>query len=138
MPRSASIALSESAAVGLFFMQRYRFLTINQYARVAHLNPSTARDQLLHMQRLGLLGFFGNAGLIGYGKTPKVYFLTRKGFDMLLRDCDFSLELIGPHKEVKVDSRWSPQMFHRLRTVDLMNTVVLNAAHKSLKKLPII
>ena len=66
MPRSSSITLSESAAVGLFFMQRYRYLTIDQYTRVTQINRSTARDQLRHMQRLGLLGFFGNSGLIGH------------------------------------------------------------------------
>jgi Replication-relaxation len=95
MPQSTSIALSQNAAVGLFFMQRYRFLTINQYARVAHLNRSTASDQLRHMQHHGLLGSFGNTGIRGYGKTPKVYFLTRKGFDILHRECDVPAELIG-------------------------------------------
>ena len=72
-----------SAAVGLFYMQRYRFLTIDQYARVTQKNRSTESDRLRHMQRLGLLGFFGYVGLIGHGKTPNVYFLTRKGFDLL-------------------------------------------------------
>jgi hypothetical protein len=120
MPRSSSITISESAAVGLFFMQRYRFLTIDQYARVTQINRSTARDQLRHMQRLGLLGFFGNAGLIGHGKTPKVYFLTRKGFDLLLSETDLPAELFGSYKEVKVEAAWSPQMYHRLRMVDLL------------------
>jgi hypothetical protein len=72
------------------------------------------------MQRLGLLGFFGNAGLIGHGKTPKVYFLTRKGFDLLLSETDIPAELLGSFKEVKVEAAWSPQMYHRLRTVDLL------------------
>ena len=120
MRRSTSIILSESAAVGLFFMQRYRFLTIDQYARVTQQNRSTARDQLRHMQLLGLLGFFGNVGLIGHGKTPKVYFLTRKGFDLLHSETAIPTELIGRFKEVKVEAAWSPQMFHRLRTVDLL------------------
>src|SRR5918995_720342 len=120
MRRSTRIILSESAAVGLFYMQRYRFLTIDQYARVTQKNPSTAKGQLRHMQRLGLLGFFGYVGLIGHGKTPKVYFLTRKGFDLLVSEADIPAELLGSFKEVKVEAAWSPQMYHRLRTVDLL------------------
>ena len=72
------------------------------------------------MQRLGFLGFFGNAGLIGHGKTPKVYFLTRKGFDLLVTETDIPAELLGSFKEVKVEAAWSPQMYHRLRMVDLL------------------
>src|SRR5687767_13716712 len=120
MRRSTSIILSESAIVGLFYMQRYRFLTIDQYARVTQKNRSTAKDQLRRMQGLGILGFFGNVGLIGHGKTPKVYFLTRKGFDLLVSESDIPAELLGSFKEVKVEAAWSPQMYHRLRTVDLL------------------
>jgi hypothetical protein len=120
MRPSTSIILSESAAVGLFFMQRYRFLTIDQYARVTQKNPSTVKGQLRHMQHLGLLGFFGYVGLIGHGKTPKVYFLTRKGFELLRSETDIPIELLGNFKEVKVEAAWSPQMYHRLRMVDLL------------------
>ena len=45
MPRGVSLTLTDSAAVGLFFIQRYRFLTIDQFARVVDLNRSTAADQ---------------------------------------------------------------------------------------------
>jgi predicted ArsR family transcriptional regulator len=115
MPRSAILTLSKNAVVGLFFMQRYRFLTIDQYARAASLNRSTARDQLHHMERHGLLGFFGNTGLAGQGKTPKAYFLTRKGWNMLLAESGIPPELLGSYKEVKVEARWSPQMGIHLR-----------------------
>jgi hypothetical protein len=54
------------------------------------------------------------------GKTPKAYFLTRKGWEILSRESDIPPELIGSHKEIHVESRWSPQMYHRLHTVDLM------------------
>jgi Replication-relaxation len=135
MPRSASIAVSQNAAVGLFFMQRYRFLTIDQYARVAYLHKSTASNQLRHMQHHGLLGSFGNTGIRGYGKTPKVYFLTRKGFDILHQECDFPEEILGTHKKVHIEARWSPQMYHRLRTVDLMistEVAIRNRPHLSM------
>jgi hypothetical protein len=39
---------------------------------------------------------------------------------MLLRESDIPPELLGTHKEIKVEARWSPQMYHRLRTVDVM------------------
>jgi hypothetical protein len=65
---------------------------------VTQKNPSTAKGQLRHMQRLGLLGFFGYVGLIGHGKTPKVYFLTRKGFELLLSETDIPAELLGSFK----------------------------------------
>src|SRR3954470_24474550 len=120
MPRGSALTLTDGATLGLFFIQRYRFLTIDQFARSANLNRSTASDQLRMMERFGLLGHFGNTGLAGYGKTPKAYFLTCKGWEILSRESDIPPELIGSYKEIHVEARWSPQMFHRLRTVDLM------------------
>ena len=120
MPRGSSLTLPQSTVLGLFFIQRYRFLTIDQFARAAGLNRSTASDQLRFLERFHLLEHFGNTGLSGHGKTPKAYFLTRKGWEMLLRESDIPPELIGSHKRIKVEARWSPQMYHRLRTVDLM------------------
>ena len=83
MPRGKNLTLTEAAAFGLFFIQRYRFLTIDQFARIASLNRKTAAGQLQFLERQGFLDHFGNTKLSGHGKTPKVYFLTRKGFDLL-------------------------------------------------------
>jgi hypothetical protein len=118
MPRGKSLTLTDQAILGLFFIQRYRFLTIDQFARAAAINRSTASDQLRFMEWHDLLGHCGNTGLPGHGKTPKVYFLTRKGWEILLRESDIPPELIGGHKQVHLDARWSPQMYHRLRTVE--------------------
>ena len=118
--RERGIILTEGLVLGLFFVQRYRFLTISQFARAAGMHRDTASHQLRNLERRGVLSHFGNACLPGHGRTPKVYFLTRKGWELLLRESDIPPELLGSHKEVKVDSRWSPQMYHRLRTVDLM------------------
>jgi len=120
MPRGSSLTLSGNTAVGLFFIQRYRYLTINQFAQAGDLNRSTAGDQLLHLERHGLLGHFGNTSLAGHGKTPKVYYLTHKGWEMLVQESGLPPELIGTHKQVKMTTRWSPLMYHRLRTVDMM------------------
>src|SRR5688500_238251 len=120
MPRGKNTTLTEAAAVGLFFIQRYRFLTIDQFARIASLNRSTASGQLRFLERQGFLHHFGNTKLSGRGETPKVYFLTRKGFELLVSETDIPAELLGSVKEVKVEAAWAPQMFHRLRTVDLL------------------
>jgi hypothetical protein len=118
--RRPHLTLTESAVLGLFFIQRYRFLTVDQFARAAALNRNTAAHQLRNFEGHGLLGYFGNTGLKGYGKTPKAYFLTRKGWEMLVRESDIPPELLGTHKEIKIEARWSPQMYHRLRTVDVL------------------
>ena len=120
MPRGAGISLSRPLAYGLFFIQRYRFLTIDQFARAAMMKRPTASNQLRSLELAGFLGHFGNTGLGGQGKTPKAYFLTRRGWELLRRESGIPEEMIGSHKEIHVEARWSPVMYHRLRTVDLM------------------
>ena len=120
MPRGEGLTLSRQTALGLFFLQRYRFLTIKQFARISGLKHASASDQLRSLERAGFLGHFGNTGHPGYGKTPKAYFLTRRGWELLKRESGIPEELIGSHKEVHVEARWSPQMYHRLATVDLL------------------
>src|SRR3954469_6300479 len=105
MPRGSALTLTDGATLGLFFIQRYRFLTIDQFARAAELNRSTASDQLRMLERHGLLNHFGNTGLAGHGKTPKAYFLTRRGWEILSRESDIPPELIG---SVPVHGRETP------------------------------
>src|SRR3954464_3860077 len=95
------------------YIQRYRFLTIDQFTRAASMKRPAASEQLRELERHGILGHFGNIGMPGVGKTPKVYFLKRKGWELLTRESGIPLELIGTHKETHVEARWSPQMFHR-------------------------
>jgi hypothetical protein len=73
----------------------------------------------------------------GYGKTPKAYFLTRKGWELLSSESTIPPELVGGYKEVKVEAAWSPQMYHRLRTVDLLialECAVLQRPHLAIVK----
>src|SRR3954452_19345790 len=119
MPSARGLILTDGAVLGLFFIQRYRFLTIEQFARVSAMHRETASKQLRALELHSLLGHYGNITLPGYGRTPKVYFLTRKGWEILSRESDIPSELIGTHKETHVEARWSPQMYHRLRRVDL-------------------
>jgi len=137
MPRGNILTLTDEEIIGLFFIQRYRFLTSKQYAMAAELNHSTAADQLRFFERHGLLGYFGNTGLAGHGKTPKAYFLRRKGWELLRRESDIPPELLGTYKEIKVEARWSPQMYHRLRTADVLisaEVAVRNRPHLAMVK----
>jgi len=120
MSQSVRMTLTESGLSGLSFIYRYRFLTIAQYARATNVHHETGANQLRQFERQGLLGFFGNTRLAGNGKTPKAYFLTRKGFDLLCSASGIPSEEFGGYKEVKVEAAWAPQMYHRLRTVDLL------------------
>ena len=58
---------------GLFFIHRYRFLSIKQFARASGVQYAHAVQTLLAFERQRFLGHFGNTGVRGYGKTPKVY-----------------------------------------------------------------
>src|SRR3954452_11417110 len=120
MPSTRGLILTDGAVLGLFFIQRYRFLTIEQFARVSAMHRETASKQLRALELHRLLGHYGNITLPGYGRPPKVYFLTRKGWDILCRESATPPERIGTYKESHDEAGCSPQMFHRLRAVDLM------------------
>src|SRR5215212_43247 len=85
-PSPTGLTLSENALVGLYFIQRYRFLTIAQFGRAAGLKPSFSAELLRSLETRDFLGYFGNVGMQGRGKTPKVYYLTRKGYELLRRE----------------------------------------------------
>jgi hypothetical protein len=120
MALSVAITLTGNLILGLFFIQRYRFLTINQFAAITNLHHVTAAEKLRFFEHVGILGYFGNSRPGIHGKTPKAYYLTRKGFELLQEESNLPTDILGPYKEVKVESRWSPQMYHRLATVDLL------------------
>jgi len=120
MPDSVRLTLPQNTVVGLTCIQRYRFLTIDQFARSSGLHRITAANKLRLFEQQGFLGHFGNTGLRGYGKTPKAYFLTRKGWELLSSESAVPNEILGGYKEVKVEASWSPQMYHRLATIDLL------------------
>ena len=126
MALSVDITLTGHLILGLFYIQRYRFLTINQFARIADLHHVTAAEKLRFFEHVGFLGYFGNTRPGIHGKTPKAYFLTRKGFELLREEADIPPDVLGTYKEVKVEARWSPQMYHRLRTVDVLIAVELS------------
>jgi hypothetical protein len=137
MPDSVRLTLTENAIVGLASIQRYRFLTIDQFARIACLHRITCAKKLRLFEEQGFLGHFGNTGVPGYGKTPKAYFLTRKGWELLSVESGVPPEALGGYKEVKVEAAWSPQMYHRLATIDLLialECAVLRRPHLAIVK----
>src|SRR3954447_1140029 len=136
-PPPTGLTLSENALVGLYFIQRYRFLTIAQFGRAAGLKPSFSAELLRSLEARDFLGYFGNVGMQGRGKTPKVYYLTRKGYELLRRESDIPDELLGTFKETFVEAKWSPQTYHRLALVDLLialETAVRAREHLSLTR----
>jgi hypothetical protein len=115
-----ALVLTEPAVLGLFFVQRYRFLTIAQFAKAGGLSRHRAEDVLRALELRGVLGHFGHVRIPGHGKTPKAYFLKRKGWELLRREGDIPEELVGPYVEAHQEASWSPQMYHRLRLIDLI------------------
>lgn len=108
MVKGSVLTLTPPAVLGLFFIQRYRFLTIAQFARASGLSRHRAEDLLHTLERRGLLGFFGFVRIPGHGKTPKAYYLTRRGWELLRRESDIPDELLGPFVETHLEASWSP------------------------------
>jgi hypothetical protein len=100
MPRLRT--LSAGTLTGLYFIQKYRFLTIAQFARTAGFSAyHHAAEVLRGLERWGLIGYFGYVGIPGQGKAPKVYFLRRKGFDILCSENSLFGDIVKPFNEVQ-------------------------------------
>ena len=117
------LVLTPPMLLALRFIERYRHLTIIQVARVTGLKPKSASETLLRMQRQGLLGFFGNTPIRGYGKTPKVYFLSRRGHAILNEELSIEGSELPPYSPINRNVRWSPLMYHRVATVDILTAI---------------
>jgi hypothetical protein len=74
MVKSTRLTLTGLAVLGLFFIQRYRFLTITQFAKASGLSRHRAEDVLRSLELHGVLGHFGHVRIPGHGKTPKAYY----------------------------------------------------------------
>jgi hypothetical protein len=118
MAKTKVLTLTPTTVLGLFFIQRYRFLTIVQFARAAGLSHHRAEDVLRALELHGMLGHFGHVRIPGHGKTPKAYYLKRKGWELLRRESGIPEELIGSFVEAHLEASWSPQMYHQLRLID--------------------
>src|SRR3954453_10658822 len=122
MTKQSIITVTNGSLAGLLCIHRYRFLTGSQYARVSGFSIYHARECLRRFAERGLLGYFGFTGIPGQGKTPKVYFLTKKGYAFLQRESDCPEELVD-FQSVNQDVSWSPKMYHRLALIDLFTAL---------------
>jgi hypothetical protein len=114
MPGAKGLSLTPGTLVGLSCMQQYRFLTIPQFAKMTKVSYAYATRVLRKMEQRRIVGYFGYTSIPGQGKTPKIYFLTRRGYDWLLSESD-GTEEIGPFRDVHREFTWTPQMYHRIR-----------------------
>lgn len=120
MATLTSGVITDSALTTLQFISSYRYLSVNQVATVTGLKPKSASELLLRLERRRLLASFGNTGIRGYGKTPKVYYLTKAGHHVLAEECGHLGIDVEPYRQININSRWSPMMYHRLATLDVM------------------
>jgi len=74
-----SLSVTEVTLAALSAILEYRYLSVNQIATICAIKAKSASEMLLRLERHGLLDHFGNVGIRGYGKTPKVYFLKKRG-----------------------------------------------------------
>src|SRR3954469_18377275 len=124
--------LSEGALRGLLYIYRYRHLTIPQFAHVANFSEYHSAEVLRTFEGRRQLGYFGFFTIPGQGRTPKVYYLRKKGYDLLLRE-------VGDIDRFNVldDITWTPQTYHRLKLIDMflaLEAAVTERPHLQLVK----
>lgn len=123
MVKAVSVSVTEVALAALSAIWEYRYLSVNQVATICGLRPKSASEMLLRLERNGLLDHFGNVGIRGYGKTPKVYFLKKRGHAILAEERAATGKETGRFRSVNIGTRWSPLMYHRMATLDVLSYV---------------
>jgi hypothetical protein len=130
-------SLSAGTLTGLYFNNKYRFLTIQQFAKIAGFSRYHSAEILRDLERWGFVGYFGYIGIPGHGKTPKVYYLKRKGWELLCSEGSPFDDMTEPFMEVHKEITWTPQMYHRLRIIDLLlsaEIAIRNRPHLTMAK----
>ncbi|MEO1639885.1 MAG: replication-relaxation family protein [Pseudomonadota bacterium] len=117
------LSISDITLRALSAINAYRYLTVIQVATITGVNAKSASEMLLRLERHGLLDHFGNVGIRGYGKTPKVYFLTRRGHAVLSEELEALGQPVQPYRQINISTRWSPLMYHRLATLDVLSYI---------------
>jgi len=110
MPKPPGLSLTSGILRGIFFISRYRFLTIAQFAKIAGYSNYHAGEMLRRLESRGAVGYFGFTSIPGMGKTPKVYYLKKRGWEYLLTEGEYTLEEVGAFVEVSHELNWTPQM----------------------------
>src|SRR5687768_7144263 len=109
--------LTAGVLTGLLHIYKYRFLTISQFGRIAGFQRYHAAEVLRDLERWGMIGYFGYTGIPGHGRTPKVYFVKRKGFELLRAETELVSEA-AQFSGVNKEATWTMSMAHRLKIID--------------------
>lgn len=128
MSKFIDLSVTEVTLRALSAICAYRYLTVTQVATICGTKPKTTSEMLLRLERGRLLDHFGNTGIRGYGKTPKVYFLTKRGHALLTEELETQGQFVPPYTQVNVSTRWSPMMYHRLATLDVLSFIERDCA----------
>ena len=112
-------SLSQGTLLGMYFLYKYRFLTIAQFAAAASFSRYHAAEVLRDLEQWGVVDHFGYVGIPGQGKTPKVFYLLRKGWHILRSEHTAKEDELASFTAVR-EATWTPQMYHRLRLIDLL------------------
>lgn len=121
--KRAKVSLCPRSLCALDAIYRYRYLSVRQVGTICDLKPKSASEMLLRFERNRLLGHFGNVGIRGFGKAPKVYHLTKLGHSVLTQENEALGKNVGPFRLPNNKTRWSPLMHHRLDTLDVLASV---------------
>ncbi len=103
MVRGKGLSLTKGALIGLVAMQKYRILAIPQFARISGLSYKHTAEVLLDLERRGIIGYLGYTNIPGHGKTPKLYFLTRRGFTYFANETALSSDEVKAFREVSLE-----------------------------------
>ena len=120
MIKKFDLSVTEVTVAALAAILEYRYLSVKQVATITGVRDKSASEMLLRLERHKALAHFGNTGIRGMGKTPKVYYLTQRGHRMLAAEYDAVGREIAPFKPINMTSRWSPKMYHRMDTLDVL------------------
>lgn len=123
MNKLIDLSVTEVTLRALSAICAYRYLTVAQVATICGTRPKSTSEMLLRLERERLLDHFGNVGIRGYGKTPKVYFITKRGHALLTEEQEALGLSVHPYTQVNVSTRWSPMMYHRLATLDVLSYI---------------
>lgn len=123
MSQGFDLSVTDVTVATLKAICAYRYLSVKQVAMMVGVRPKSASEILLRLERKQLLGSFGNTGIRGYGKTPKLYFLKKHGHRILAEELEAQEQLVPPFRQINITNRWSPLMFHRVDTLDVMAAV---------------
>lgn len=120
MTKCTDLSVTNVTLAALAAILEYRYLSVKKVAVITGVRDKSASALLLRLERHQALSSFGNTGIRGYGETPKIYFLTKRGYRLLADEYEALGQEIASFKPVNITSRWSPLMYHRMDTLDVL------------------